>query len=161
MKIKDKKQKKVVEEAEKLMEMGQESEIKAAKTVMEVGDEIKAEDDKIQAAHLEDLTRKSRFSHKTYKQKLVMIMSEVMRDRIDMPEGWVWDCWTNLDGVGISLRNPSGQWIRRAFKPNNMAKYDLEAVATLCEWSQERFDDWRKLAEKINDEKKNSVVSSS
>lgn len=131
---------KLHEELEKLDEMGQESEIKAAKAVIEAGKETKKEDDKFEEDKLSLLEKKSKFQFKPYKHELAEVTAEVMRRREVCPPGYLWDSWANDQGVGLTILTPDKEKYVRAFKPINIPKYDLNACVVLCAQAENLID---------------------
>ena len=136
------------DELDKLDAMGQESERGAVKYIQAEGEERKREDENKQDKFVEELKRADRWSVKTYNQKLVDIMAEVIRERLDVPKGWFWDCWSSSRGVAILLKSPQGEKFTRGFKPCHDKVVDLNAASSLVEWAQDGMDQWSDFQEK-------------
>jgi hypothetical protein len=139
---------KKADELDKIDAMGQESERGAVKYIQAEGEERKKEDENKQDEFVEKLKQADRWSIKSYNQKLVDIMSQIIRERLDVPKGWFWDCWSSRKGVVISLQSPQGDKFNRGFTPCHDKPIDLNAAATLVEWAQDGMDQWSDFQEK-------------
>lgn len=133
--------KKVQEEIALIEEMGQENEVKAAKVVIEKGKEDKKRDNEVEAKNLENLENKSRFDFKTYQHELAELIAQIIRFRGGFDKGWLWDSWSNSDGVGLTLLDVvTKKRYVRAFRPVNIPEYDLNACHQLVISAEETVD---------------------
>lgn len=120
------------EEIEKIVEMGDENEDKAAKVVIEEGKEQKKKDDDFENKKLEQLEHKTKFQFKEYKKSLADSISEIIVNKDVCEPGWHWGSWVSDEGVGLTVINPDGKKFYRAFRPINNPKFDLNACVTLA-----------------------------
>lgn len=139
----------VGELAEKIDAMGQDNEIKAAKWVKEQNKIDEAEEDEYKNKKTEVLERKSRYSFTNYKQYLADIVLDIIKNNLGVVRGWTYRSFYSDKGVGLVLLNGERKFIK-AFMPNNIPKYDLNACAILCLEAENTID-------KIEQDKKKTV----
>lgn len=134
----DKRRKKIIEEAEKIDEMGQESESKGRKAVQEVAKETEAAEKKKEDEVLNklDSIRKNRY---TYRVFLLNYLHEMVRE-IKWPTTYSWGVW--FDGIGIVLgvRDKFGKLHKKAFKPSYQPKFDAHACYQFAVWAEDVLD---------------------
>ena len=122
-------------EAEKLLEMGQDSDTKAAKSVIELSNlqekADKAEEDKV----LEDLTHKRKFQANPYKQSIATYMNELLKEE-GIPRGYHYMIQVLEKGLGLAVWNERGTLkSARKLKVIGEPKYDKHAAMLFAYWA--------------------------
>jgi len=121
---------------EQLSEMGQDSEVKAAKSVIELHNEQEKEEKEAEARKIEVLTEKRKgpkiFS---YKEQLAIYLAEMLREE-NFPEGWHWMVEIVSKGLMVEVfnKNRSKRQSRR-FAISGEPKYDFHACVLFAYWA--------------------------
>ncbi len=126
---------KLQEEAEKILEMGQESETKAAKSVIELSNQAEKKDFEEENKVLEILTSKRRFSSNPYKTAIANYMNELLREEA-IPLGYHYMIQVLEKGVGLAVWNQKGTLkAARRLKVIGEPKYDKHAAMMFAYWA--------------------------
>ena len=131
----EKKKIKLGEEKEKIVEMGQESEIKAAKAVIELSNEAEkrdqAEEDKI----TEILTKKRKFKSYNYKEALAAYMNSLLKEE-GIPPRYHYMIEILDKGLGLAVWSDNGRLkATRKLLVVGEPKYDRHAAMLFAYWA--------------------------
>ena len=126
---------KLLEEAEKLLEMGQESDTKAAKSVIELSNQAEKKDKAEEDTVLEDLTSKRRFNSLPYKESIATYMKELLKEE-GIPRGYHYMIQVLEKGIGLAVCNEKGTLkAARKLKIVGEPKYDKHAAMLFAYWA--------------------------
>ena len=122
-------------EAEKLLDMGQESDTKAAKSVIELSNKAEKEDFEEKEKVLDILDHKRRFTSLPYKQSIANYMNGLLKEE-GIPRGYHYMIQVLEKGMGLAVWNESGTLkAARKLKIIGEPKYDMHAAMLFAYWA--------------------------
>lgn len=126
---------KLQEEAEKLLEMGQENDIKAAKSVIELSNEAEKKDLQEEDKVLDILSYKRRFQANPYKESVANYMNGLLKEE-GIPRGYHYMIQVLEKGIGLAVWSESGTLkSARKLKIVGEPKYDMHAAMLFAYWA--------------------------
>ena len=126
---------KLQEEAEKLLEMGQESDTKAAKSVIELSNKAEKEDFEEKEKVLDVLDHKRKFQANPYKESVANYMHSLLKEE-GIPRSYHYMIEVLEKGIGLGVWNETGTLkAARKLKIVGEPKYDMHAAMMFAYWA--------------------------